>query len=146
MHTGDVKRLLEEAIPFLRKAGVRLEEASGGEARLRLPLDEGNLGQGGLVHPGAIFTLAEAAATALGLQAFDPAQFTLISKAGDVRFRRPARGDLWARAQLEHDTLEATRERGSSEGKVDVAVPVALSDQSGERVAEATVTLSLRRL
>src|SRR5205085_7156573 len=144
MHTGDVKRLLEESIPFLRKTGVRLEEASGSEARLRLPLEEGNLGSGGLVHAGAIFTLAEAAATALGLQAFDPGQFSLVGKAGEVKFRRPARGDLWALARLDHEVLEATRERGSSEGKVDVAVPVAVTDQAGERIAEATVTLSLR--
>lgn len=142
----DTRQFVQEASPFLRRVGVQFEEASPAEVRLRLPLDPDNLGGAGQLHSGAIFTLATAAAAALAQLAFDPAQFSITDKAGDVRFRRPARGDLWARAQISHQVLKATLERGRTEGRVDVAVPVSLSDQAGERVADATVTLSLRRL
>ncbi|MCS6913294.1 MAG: YiiD C-terminal domain-containing protein [Myxococcales bacterium] len=142
----DTRLLVQETSPFLRRVGVQVEEASPAEVRLHLPLNPDNLGSSGQLHAGAIFTLATAAATVLAQLAFDPTQFSIIDKTGDVRFRRPARGDLWARAQLSHQVLEATLERGRTEGRVDVAVPVSLSDQAGERVADATVTLSLRRL
>lgn len=146
MNKSEIRSLIEERIAFVKKVGVCLEEASATEARLLLPLKPCNLNPQGLVHAGASFTLAEAAAEALGLAAFDPQHFTFIAKMATMRFRRPVRGDVWARAQLAHDTLQASLERASSEGKADVPIPVELTDQAGERLAEAEVTLSLRRL
>jgi hypothetical protein len=76
------------------------------------------------------------------------------TKAVEMRFRKPARTDVWATAQPlpspdgdsergHHDELLA---RLTAEGKIDVPLLVALSDQAGERAAEGTITLTLRRL
>ncbi len=146
MPTGEIKRLVEEESPFLKKTGLRFEDGSPTEARVRLPLLPDNLNQAGAVHAGAIFTLAEAAAATLGSCAFDPAVLTFITKSVEMRYRRPGKGDLWGQARLDHDTAEAAHQRTSTEGKVDVPVPVEVADQAGEPVAQATVTLSLRRL
>jgi acyl-coenzyme A thioesterase PaaI-like protein len=145
MHSDEIQRLLEERSPLLRRLGIGVEDTGPTEARLRMGVLAGDLGPAGL-QAGAVFTLALAAAEALGLKAFDPGTFTFTSKAAEVRFRRPARTDLQARAQIGHEEHGAALERAATEGKADVTVLVEVTDQAGERIAEGTLTLGLRQL
>lgn len=131
---------------FAERLGIVLKEASAAEALLLLRLSGEVLNPTGEVHPGAIFTLAESAAAALALLAFEPGQMTFSSKKAEIRYRRPAREDLWARAWLSHELLTETRARALSEGKVDVPISIEITVAAGERIAEATVILGLRRL
>lgn len=144
--TADVKHLVDEGVPFAKKVGVCLEDASPADARVRLPLSDTNLGRQGSVHIGALSTVAEAAAAALVLVAYDRARITFHCKAVELRHRRAARTDLWAKAELLHEARVSAEERASTEGKADVQILVEIVDPGGERVAEAVVTLSLRRL
>lgn len=144
--SDDARDRVEVGVPFVRKTGVVTEDVSVRDARLRLPLDPDNLNAQGTVHVGAIATLAEAAASAVVGLAFDPARFTFICKAVELRYRRAGRTDLWAKAQLGHEAQTGAEERAWTEGKADLPVLIEVVDQGGERVAEASVTLSLRRL
>jgi hypothetical protein len=67
----------------------------------------------------------------------------------ELRFRKAARTDLRATAQpapgSDGDPAELLA-RLTAEGKLDVEVLVELSDLAGDRVAEGTITLMLRRL
>lgn len=146
MSTEDIRRYVEETSPYLRKSGVRLKDVSATDAQVSLPPDPTNLNAAGQVHVGAIVTLAEAAATAAGLAALDQDKLTFSTKGAEVRYRRPAKGELVAHARLPHEACEEALNRAATEGKVDLPVPVAISEPAGERVAEATVILSLRRL
>lgn len=131
---------------FIERVGIVLKDASAAEALLLLRHSDEVLNTAGEIHAGAIFTLAESAAAALALAAFEPGQMTFSNKKAEIRYRRAAREDLWARAWLSHEVLTETLSRALSEGKVDVPITVEITVAAGERVAEATVILALRRL
>ncbi len=153
MTATDIQHLVAEQIPLARVLGLQLEEASPGFARLLLRFDPTLLNHGGSLHAGALFTAAETCALVLGYMMLSATEVICHSKAAEMRFRKPARTDLWATAQLA-PTVEGSPEGNSgellarliAEGRLDVPVLVALSDQAGERVAEGTITLTVRRL
>ena len=105
-----------------------------------------NLNLVGAVHEGAVFTMAEAAVVVLGNVAFATENLSFSTKRAEIRYRRAGKGDLWARAQLLHETRQGVLDHALTEGKVDVPLVVEITDQAGERIADVTVTLSLRRL
>ncbi len=144
----DAKRLVTEQIPLARLMHLALEEASAAQVRLHLPLAGELCNHVGGLHAAAQFAAAETAALVIGYLQFAAGGVTCISKAVDLRFRKPARADLWATAQPEKGAGEgsALAVRLTAEGKVDVPVLVALVDAAGERVADGTITVNIRRL
>lgn len=158
MNAADVERLVAEQIPLGKTLRIQLEEVSPTSARLLLRFDAAFGNHAGALHAGALFTAAETCALALGYMLLPNTEVICQTKAVEMRFRKPARGDVWATAQplpssdgdgervrerSHHDELLA---RLTAEGKIDVPLLVALSDQAGERAAEGTITLTLRRL
>lgn len=156
MNAADVERLVAEQIPLGKTLRIQLEEVSPTSARLLLRFDAAFGNHAGALHAGALFTAAETCALALGYMLLPNTEVICQTKAVEMRFRKPARGDVWATAQpLPSSDGESTRERShhdellarlTAEGKIDVPLLVALADQAGERAAEGTITLTLRRL
>ncbi len=138
-------RAIDSLSPFSKRLGLQAEDLSPNDVRLRLPASEDHLNHQGAVHEGALFSLAQAAALLLGGIAFEPEHLAFVTKKAEIRYRRPGRGDLWARAQLSHDAHQALLSHALTKGKADAPVVIEITDQAGERVADATVTLSLRR-
>lgn len=145
MIAQDIKHLIAEQVPFAAQLHLTVEDLSPSSARVVLPFDPLQANHAGFVHAGALFTAAETAALALGLGALQNTDVTCHSKAATIRLRKPARADLWAHARLDPAVEGGLPERITAEGKVDVPVLVEIVDQAGERAAEATVTLTLRR-
>lgn len=146
MTLADIKDLISSRIPMARTLHLEVDEVSRSAARLLLRHDPALLSHTGTLHAGAQTTAAETAAIAVGLAALEHVEVTCHSKSIELRFRKPARADLWASAQLAPDSTAGLEARLTAEGKVDLAVLVELSDPAGERIAEGTVTLTLRRL
>lgn len=144
MDTGAVRNLIEELIPFVKKTGVVVDELSPTKVRLRLPHDPTNLNPMGILHAGATFTLAETAAAALCVMALP--NVTFIGKGVDIRFKRPGRTDVFGVAQLTPVDAQKIVDAAQRDGKVDAPIVVEVIDASGEMVATATVTMSVRRL
>ncbi len=153
MTVAEIHRLVAEQIPLAQTLRLQLEEVSSGHARLHLRATPELLNHGGSLHAGAIFSAAETCALALGYMLLPTAEVQCQTKVGEMRFRKPARSDLWAVAQrapaadssraISADELLA---RLTAEGKIDVSILVSLSDQADERIAEGTIILTLRRL
>jgi len=153
MTTSELEHLVAEQIPFAKVLRLELEEVSAGSTRLLLRFDSALLNHIGALHAGALFAGAETCALALGYTLLPTTEVICQTKAAELRFRKPARTDLWATAQLRpngeggpESSSEELLARLTAEGKLDVPVLVALADQAGERVAEGTITLTLRRL
>ncbi|HMY59441.1 MAG TPA: DUF4442 domain-containing protein [Pseudomonadota bacterium] len=146
MNPADVFELVTAKIPMVQKLGLKAVDLSPSAARILLPFDSQLGNHGGTVHVGAQFVAAETAALSAGLLFLNGMDVTCHSKGCELRFRKPARGDLWASAQLGVSDPSELKQRLVAEGKVDVAVLVDVTDTNGERVTEGTVTLSLRRL
>lgn len=146
MNPADVLDLVATRIPFAKRLGIQAVDLSAAATRVRLPFDAELSNHGGTVHVSAQFAAAETAALTAGLLSCNGMEVTCHSKGCELRFRKPARGDLWATAQMPQSDPSELKQRLTAEGKVDVAVLVEVTDGSGERVAEGSVTLSLRRM
>jgi uncharacterized protein (TIGR00369 family) len=144
MDSGAVKNLVENLIPFVKKTGVVADELSPTKVKLRLPHDPTNLNPMGILHAGATFTLAETAAAALCVMALPGVMF--IGKGVDIRFTRPGRGDVVAVTQLTPVDAQKIIDGAQRDGKVDAPILVEVLDAGGDKVAAATVTMSVRRM
>jgi uncharacterized protein (TIGR00369 family) len=140
-----VRTLLETGVPFAKKTGALVDELSPTKVRLKLPLDPTNMSPMGTVHAGALFTVAETAAAAIGITALGPTVM-FIAKSVEVKFRRPARGDVFAVAQLTPLDAQRMVDAAHKDGKTDAVISVEVLDVGGEVVTTAAVTFSVRRL
>jgi uncharacterized protein (TIGR00369 family) len=145
MEPSAVRNLVEELIPFVKKTGVRVDELSATKVKLKLPHDASNLNPMGILHAGATFTLAETAAAALAVMALGQGVM-FLGKRVDIQFKRPGKGDVTATAQLTPIDAQRIVDGAKRDGKIDAPITVDVVDASGEPVATATVTLSVRRL
>jgi len=89
--------------PFERTLGMRIESSGGGEAVLTMPFTV-KLAQGkGLLHGGAITTLADTAA-AMAIKTLLPEETHFATVEMTTRFLAPVRrGSVTARAKAEQD-------------------------------------------
>lgn len=145
MDAPDVKNIVEQLIPFVKKTGIVADELSTTKVKLRLPNDASNMNPMGMLHAGATFTLAETAGAALCLMVFHP-RAMFIGKKVEIAFKRPGRGDLFATAQLTPVDAQRILDEVARNGKTDAPFAVDVVDASGEPVATATVTMSVRKV
>jgi acyl-coenzyme A thioesterase PaaI-like protein len=138
-----VRQLTEEQIAFVKRSGLKAEILEPGHVRLRMPF-EGNQNHIGTLYAGALFTLAEVPGGALFLTSFDARRFYPIVKELNLRFRRPARGDISVDARLGNDEIQRIRQEAVDRGKADYWLELQLIDASGEVVAESRGLYQLR--
>ncbi|GIZ12803.1 YiiD C-terminal domain-containing protein [Pseudomonas sp. NCCP-436] len=137
------RQLTEEQIAFVRRSGLKAEVLEPGFVRLCMPL-EGNRNHIGSMYAGALFTLAEIPGGALFLTSFDVQCFYPIVKEMNLRFRRPANGDICVEARLSTDEITRLEELASRIGKAEYLLELQLTDDSGEVVAESRGYYQLR--
>jgi thioesterase domain-containing protein len=138
-----VRQLTEEQIAFVQRSGLKAEVLEAGRVRLRMPLI-GNQNHIGSMYAGALFTLAEIPGGALFLTSFDNARFFPIIKEMNLRFRRPATGDIWVEASLANEEIERLQKQATEEGKAEYVLELQLIDDSGEVVAQSRGLYQLR--
>lgn len=146
MTPADIKELVSARIPMARTLQLEFDEVGRDKARLLVQNDPRLHNHTGTLHAGALTTAAETAAIALGLAVLEHVEVTCQSKSIELRFRKPARTDVWASAQLPPELTDGLEARLTAEGKVDLPILVELADLSGERLSEGTVIVTLRRL
>jgi acyl-coenzyme A thioesterase PaaI-like protein len=116
-------------IPFNRFLGLR----SDGSVLL-LPADAKYRNHLGTVHAGAQFSLAEAASGQWLLARFGDAaaDYLAVVRHVDVKYRRPASGELTAKAEVPDEAARQFRETLDRRGRaaIEVAVQVLGADQA----------------
>lgn len=138
-----VRQLTEEQIAFVQRSGLKAEVLEVGHVRLRMPL-AGNQNHIGSMYAGAIFTLAEIPGGALFLTSFDAQRFYPIIKEMNLRFRRPATGDIRVEAHLAAEEIQQLQKQATELGKAEYVLQLQLTDESGEVVAESRGLYQLR--
>jgi acyl-coenzyme A thioesterase PaaI-like protein len=123
------------AIPFNRYLGLRADGAI-----LTLPADPNYQNHLGTVHAGAQFALAEAASGQWLLNHFgaQAAGNLAVVRHADVKFRRPAAGELTAQADVAADEAERFLDTLSRRGRAAIEVGVRLLDAEGSVTLEAS--------
>ena len=139
-----VRQLTEEQIVFVKRSGLKAEVLEAGHVRLRMPL-AGNQNHIGSMYAGALFTLAEIPGGALFLTSFDASQFYPIVKEMNLRFRRPATGDIVVEARLSAEEIERLQTEAQANGKAEYVLELQLTDGSGEVVALSRGIYQLRK-
>ena len=138
------RQLTEEQIAFVKRSGLKAELLEPGHVRLCMPL-AGNQNHLGSMYAGALFTLAEIPGGALFLTSFDSQRFYPIVKEMNLRFRRPATGDIRVEARLGGEQIEQLQSQATRQGKAEYVLELQLTDDSGEVVAESRGLYQLRR-
>ena len=138
------RQLTEEQIAFVKRSGLKAEVLEPGCVQLLMPL-AGNQNHIGSMYAGAIFTLAEIPGGALFLTSFDTQRFYPVIKEMNLRFRRPAKGDIRVEARLAVDEIERLQTEASETGKAEYVLELNLLDGSGEVVAVSRGVYQLRR-
>ncbi|MDO9622544.1 MAG: YiiD C-terminal domain-containing protein [Pseudomonas sp.] len=138
-----VRQLTEEHIAFVKRSGLRAEVLEPGFVRLCMPL-AGNQNHIGSMYAGALFTLAEIPGGALFLTSFDSQRFYPVVKEMNLRFRRPATGDIYVEARLDTEQIERLQSEAQERGKADYLLELQLCDVNGDIVAESRGLYQLR--
>ncbi|MGO9232421.1 MAG: YiiD C-terminal domain-containing protein [Bryobacteraceae bacterium] len=122
------------AIPFNRFLGLR----AGGTA-LALPADPKYHNHLGTVHAGAQFSLAEAASGQWLLDRFGEAaaSYAAVVRHADVKFRRPASGELTAQADAAPEEAERFLETLTRRGRATIGVRVQVLGADGNVTLES---------
>lgn len=139
------KRLLEQGIAFVKNAGLEVEHLAPGIVRCRMPF-AGNGNHIGTMYAGALFTLAEIPGGALFLSSFDTARFFPIVKALNLKFIKPAKGDIRTTAMLSAEEISRIEQDATANGKAEFALNLELKDADGVVVALSEGLYQLRRI
>ncbi len=133
------------AVPFAGHLGLEITEIAAGEATVRLPRRSELTNHVGSQHAGALFTVAETASGAafVGAFAVRMGDVTPLARSAEIDYLKVANGPITASAKLGVDAAEALATL-DAEGKVQFPCEVELTDESGTRVATATVSWHVR--
>jgi uncharacterized protein (TIGR00369 family) len=136
---------MTQAVPFAGHLGLEITKVAEGEAVVRLPDRPELTNHVGSQHAGALFTAAETASGAAFVGAFAErlGEITPLARQAEIAYEKIARGTVDATATLgvAKDDALATLD---AEGKVEFPCEVILTDESGTRVATATVRWHVR--
>ena len=137
------RQLTEEHIEFVRRTGLKAEILEPGFVRLRMPL-QGNQNHIGSMYAGALFTLAELPGGALFLTSFDTQRFYPVVKNLDLRFVKPATGDIFVEAHLSAEQIEQLQQQANQHGKAEFVLNLKLTNSEADLVAESCAHYQLR--
>ena len=136
---------MTQAVPFAGHLGLEITRVGEGEAAVRLPDRTELTNHVGSQHAGALFTVAETASGAAFVGAFAErlGEVTPLARSAEIAYEKIAKGPIEATAKLgvEKDKALATLD---ADGKVEFPCEVQLTDESGLRVATATVHWHVR--
>ncbi len=138
------RQFTEDKIAFVKRMNLKAEVLEPGFVRLRVPL-AGNENHIGSMYAGALFTLAEIPGGALFLTSFDASKFYPIIKEMNLRFRRPATGDIVVEARLSAEEIARLQSEAQANGKAEYVLELQLTDGSGEVVALSRGIYQLRK-
>jgi acyl-coenzyme A thioesterase PaaI-like protein len=138
------RQLTEEQIAFVKRSNLKALVLEPGFVRLQMPL-AGNQNHIGSMYAGALFTLAEIPGGALFMTSFDVTRFYPIVKEMNLRFRRPAKGDICVEARLSAEQIEQLQNEAQANGKADYLLELELTDANGEVVALSRGLYQLRK-
>jgi uncharacterized protein (TIGR00369 family) len=142
----NLRAVIEEGIPFLRKLAITVEAIEPGRVQLRLPHDLTNDNYVGMTHAGAIFTFGETCAGAAAGAAFNLARLRMLARRADITYRRPVTGDLHGTAEVTPEAVAQVERAVERAGKASLAVPVRMESSAGEVVADMTVEYDFRKV
>ena len=137
------KKMLEGGIKFVANSGLHVVELRRGYVKCLMPF-AGNGNHIGTMYAGALFTLAEIPGGALFLSSFDASKFYPIVKELDLRFLKPAKGDVTVEIALDDIHIASLSAQAAEKGKAEFILEGQLKSADGSIVAESRGVYQIR--
>lgn len=136
---------MAQRVPWVRAAGITVEEATEQRAVARLPDAPDLHNHLGGPHAAMIFGLGETASGAVGLAAFGAVleRATPLVVRSEIGYRRLARGSLTAVAVLDRAAADVLAELAAGR-RPEFTVTVSITDAEDRETARMTVVWTLR--
>lgn len=135
-------------IPILAAMGTRVIEAGDGKGVVELPAGP-NGNHFGALYAGSLFTAAEVLGGLIPGTTFDfegeLAGFVPLVKSVEIRFLRPALGDVQARAEMAPEDRERIPREALANGKSEFVLEAEIVDAAGTVVAATRGVYQVRR-
>lgn len=145
MDLDQAKKVLEGAIPFVQRAGLKVLELRRGHVKCLMPL-VGNVNHIGTMYAGALFTLAEIPGGGLCLSSFDVTRYFPVVKELDIKFLKPAKGDITIEISLSEEQIAALQDQAAAQGKVEFVLTGELKSADGTVVATSSGIYQIRAM
>ncbi len=142
--TDAIQQLVDTAIAFVSRTGVKVIAYEQGYVKLRMPLAN-NTNHIGTMYAGALFTLAEIPGGILTLDAFDMQRYFPVVAEIQLEFVKPAATDIEVEARLSPTDIARITEEAETSGKSHFTLTLTLTDDSGETVAISQGQYQLRQ-
>lgn len=133
-----------EQVPFIAHVGVQVEDYAPGRVVLSLGTEPSSANHMGTMHAGALFALAETAASAACATHAELVGLRLRARTAEIRYRRPASGRVTAHAEITDEMAAAVLAGLESQGRIELSVPVEVLDGHGAQVARVLGIYSFR--
>lgn len=140
-----LREMAAKGIPFVANTGIEVEVLEKGYTKMRLPYTP-NKNHVGTMYAGALFTLAELPGGAIFMTSFDISRFYPIVKEMNIRFRRPATGDVWVEVRVSDEMVQRVQAEADAAGKADYEWECELKDANGTVVAISKNVYQLRKI
>lgn len=137
------KKMLQGGIKFVANSGLQVQELRRGYVKCLMPF-AGNGNHIGTMYAGALFTLAEIPGGALFLSSFDATRFYPIVKQLDLRFLKPAKGDVTVEIALDDIQAASIAAEAAKNGKAEFILEGQLKTADGTVVAESRGVYQIR--
>ena len=137
------KKMLQGGIKFVANSGLQVVELRRGYVKCLMPF-AGNGNHIGTMYAGALFTLAEIPGGALFLSSFDAGRFYPIVKELDLKFLKPAKGDVTVEIALDDIHIAALSAEATAKGKAEFILEGQLKTADGTLVAESRGVYQIR--
>jgi len=127
-------RLRSDPSTFYALLGMRVEKLEEGRSCMALPVEKKHLNAGGVVHGGALASLADAAIAAALATLMDLQRESMITVEMKINYLAPVREGL---VRAEGEVIQ--------KGKSIAVGEACLYDAGGKMVAKATATFMIRQ-
>ena len=101
---GRIRVAAENTFPFVTRCGVKVLELARGYCKMLMPF-EPNINHVGMMYAGALYTIAELPGGVIYLTSFDTSKYYPIVKDMQIRFRRPAMGDVTVSVRVSEEEI-----------------------------------------
>lgn len=135
----------ENTFPFVTRCGVRVLELERGYCKMLMPF-EPNINHVGMMYAGALYTIAELPGGVIYLTSFDTSKYYPIVKDMQIRFRRPAMGDVTVSVRVSEEEIARIEAATEQHGKCDFEWDVEIRDGKDEVVALTHNVYQLRKI
>jgi acyl-coenzyme A thioesterase PaaI-like protein len=133
-----------QTVPYLAGLGITVEHARPGGVRLGLAPSAAVLDHSGAIHPSALFSVGEAAASVAVGTSPRLAGIIALQKACGIKHVARATAAVSAEAAIDDAWIDAVHARIIADGRAEADIVVSVRDGAGAEVAEVVAVYSLR--